>query len=110
MQMLWPEVPAITANGDPSVVDHPANVAPPAVAAASSRIDSLLPTPTLSPVELLSVFGKPPLTAPVQFVAAEYTVSTNCGVAPFGATSNLTVPSVKSSPATDPDAPSARTW
>jgi hypothetical protein len=41
------------------------------------------------------VFGKPLLTAPVQFVAAEKMVSVNAAVAPVGATSNLTFPSVK---------------
>src|ERR687883_127220 len=96
--MLRLFVPGMTVNGETglSVLDQAEKVPPcTEVAAASIRIDSLFPTPTLSPLLPFSVFGKPDLTAPVQVVEAEYSVSTNCAVVPVGATSNLTFPSVK---------------
>src|SRR4051794_9192163 len=78
-----------------SELDQPENAPPWSdVAAASIRRDSLLPTPTLSPLLLLSVFGNPLLTAPVQLLEALNSVSTNRAVVPLGATSNLTFPSV----------------
>src|SRR2546422_11495913 len=85
MQILRPFVPAIKLNW--SVLDQLANgLLLPSVAAASSRSDSLLPTPTVSVP--LRVFGKPPFAAPVQFVAAVNTVSVTLallvgGVVPF---------------------------
>ena len=59
------------------------------------RTDSLLPTPTVSPLLVVRVFGKPPVVraAPEQSVV-EYMFSTNVAVFPRGATSNLTLPSV----------------
>jgi hypothetical protein len=58
-------------------------------------MDSVFPTPTVSPVLPFRVFGNPDLTAPVQFVAAVYCVSTNWAVIVLGAMLNLTFPSVK---------------
>src|SRR5919199_1029420 len=56
------------------------------VAAASMRTDSLFPTPTLSPLLLVSVFGKPPVvrSAPVQLVEAVKTCSVNVAVVAGG--------------------------
>src|SRR5438105_3033093 len=65
------------------------------VAAASISSDSLLPTPTLSPLLLVSVFGYPLFEDPVQFVADANRFSTNVAVVPDGAVSNFTVASVK---------------
>jgi hypothetical protein len=76
--MLRLFVPLITVNGDgvASVLDHAWKERVGefvVVALASIRSDSLLPTPTLSPLLLVRVlFGKPPvvLTAPVQSLDA----------------------------------------
>ena len=79
MQMLLPSVPE-TENGEAgvSVLDQALKTRPPdAVAAASILIDSLLPTPTLSPLLLFSVFGNPLFTDPVQLPAESNSVSTN---------------------------------
>ena len=73
MQIDLPPVPAITVNGEAgeSVLDQALKVSPWSdVAAASIRIDSLFPTPTLSPFEPFSVLGNPLFTAPPQLAEA----------------------------------------